>query len=89
MHVHDLLGTENLATEAGNAVLPKSNHRQKLRFNETVDAGLYRSWLHVDDVGRADIVANAATRALLKLDVFDHPASNIDSRSFARSRAEA
>ena len=70
MHVDDLLGTENLAAKASDAVLAKFDHRQELGLHETVDRGLQRHRLHVDHVGRTDVIANAAARALFKCRYF-------------------
>jgi hypothetical protein len=77
MDVDDLLGTKNLAAEAGDAVFAKLDRRQKSRLNKSVEPGLVRRRLHVNHVGRADIVADSAARALFKLDIFDHPAPDI------------
>jgi hypothetical protein len=74
MNVDDLLGTEDLATEAGDAVFAKLDHGKAFERNEAIDAGRDRHLLHVDHVGWTDVVADAAAGALLKLDVFDHPA---------------
>jgi hypothetical protein len=74
MHVDDLLRTKYLAAKAGDAMLAKFYYRQEPGFNETVEPGLARRRLHVDHVGRANIVADSAARALFNLDIFDHPA---------------
>jgi len=57
-------------------MLPKFNHRQELRFNEAVSQSLGLRQLHVDDIGRTDIVTNPAARALSKVDIFDHSDPN-------------
>src|SRR4029453_10412033 len=76
MHVHDLLRAEYLAAEAGDAVLAVLDHGQQLDPRQSLDLHRDRNRLHVDDVRRADGVADAAARAPLELDVLDH-------RSFA------
>jgi hypothetical protein len=79
MHVDDLLGTENLAAEAGNAMLAKSNRGEKLGLHEAVDQSPHGRRLHVDHVGRTDVIANPAARALFNLDIFDHAAPSIST----------
>jgi hypothetical protein len=74
MHVDDFFGTKNLAAKTGDAVLAEFDYRQELHLIETVGRGLHRHRLHVDHVGRTDVVANSAARALFKVDIFDHPA---------------
>jgi hypothetical protein len=72
MDVHNVLRTENLAGEAGDAVLPEPDDGQHLGLCEPGDLLRHRHWLHMDDICRADHVADATTRALFKLDTFDH-----------------
>jgi len=72
MDIDNLLRAKNLAAKAGDAMLPKFNHRQEPRFNEAFSQSLGRRRLHVDDIGRTDIVTNPAARALSKVDIFDH-----------------
>jgi len=77
MDVDDLFRAENLAAEAGDAVLAKLYNRQQPGFDEALGHGLYRRRLHVNDVGRTYIVANPATGTLCNLDIFDHPGPNV------------
>jgi hypothetical protein len=74
------------AAEAGNAVLAEFDDRQPLVHDEPIDLGRHRHLFHVDHVGRTDVIANAAARALLKLDLFDHLALHSEEeRVFWRS----
>src|SRR5262245_53773062 len=72
MHVHDLLRAEYLAAEAGDAVLAVLDHGQQLGSRQSLDLHWDGHRLHVDDVRRADGVADAAASAPLELDVLDH-----------------
>jgi hypothetical protein len=72
MNVDDLLRTENFAAETGDAVLAKfDNWALELEAQSRDPLRMMRR-LHVNDIGRADGVANAASRAKFKLDIFDH-----------------
>jgi ABC-type nitrate/sulfonate/bicarbonate transport system substrate-binding protein len=53
-------------------VLAEFDHRQALVGDEAVDLGRHRYLFHVNYVGRTDVITDAAARALLKLDLFDH-----------------
>jgi hypothetical protein len=75
MHIDDVLRAENLATEASDAVLAKLDDRQKPGLAEPLDLGCDRLRLHMDDISRADDVANAATCTFFQFDIFDHAAS--------------
>jgi hypothetical protein len=73
MHVDNLFGTKNLAGKAGDAVLAKLDHRQEFCWDEAgLRTGRQGHGLHVDHVGRANIVANPATGASFQVDTFDH-----------------
>lgn len=77
MHIDDLFGTENLAAETGDTVLSEFYDRQDLDFDKAareVTCGVCRHCLHMDHVGRADVIANPAASALFEVDVFDHSA---------------
>ena len=75
MHVDDVLRAEDFAAEAGDAVLAELDDRQELGLPQARNLAHHRLRLHVDDVGRADHVADAATGAFLDFDVFDHAVS--------------
>jgi hypothetical protein len=87
--IDDLLGTEDLATETGDAVLAELDHRKQPGRCQTGNAGCNGYRLHVNHIGGTDVIANAAARALLKLNVFDHPALRIlrVSNRFPEARA--
>jgi hypothetical protein len=72
MHVDDLLGAENLAAEAGDAVLAEADGGQLLRGVEPGQGDRVWRRLHVDDVRRAHDVADAAAGAFRNVDVLDH-----------------
>src|SRR5207248_508390 len=72
VHVHDLLRTENFATETGDAMLAEFDVGDELELPQVFDFVLYRRGFHVDHVGGTDKVANAAARALLDVNCFDH-----------------
>src|SRR5215510_8998206 len=71
MHVDDPLGAEDLAAEAGDAVLAELDHRQELRLQQPGDFRIDRHRLHVNDVGGTDGVADAAARATGDVDALD------------------
>jgi hypothetical protein len=75
MHVDDLLRAEYLAAEAGDAVLAEFDDWQQLRLAEARNLSRDRLHFHVDHIGRADQVADAAAGAFFKLDAFDHGVS--------------
>src|SRR5262249_2385855 len=60
MHVDDLLGAEDLAAEAGDAVLAEADDGEELRRIEAGQRDRVARRLHVDDIGRAHDVADAA-----------------------------
>src|SRR5690242_7167204 len=67
MHVDDLLRAEDLAAEAGDAVLAELDDRQELLLAQARDLNGDGLRLHVDHVGRADHVADAAAGAFVEL----------------------
>src|ERR1700680_1474782 len=72
MHVDDLLRAENLAAEARDAMFAELDDREQLDLPQPRHLGRDRRGLHVDHVGRADDVADAAARAFLDFDRLDH-----------------
>src|SRR5262249_17658371 len=72
MHVDDLLGAEDLAAEAGDAVLAEADDGKKLGRVEAGQRGHARRRLHVDHVSRADDITDAAAGAFRNVDVLDH-----------------
>src|SRR5690349_13536068 len=87
MHVHDVLRTEYLAAETRDAVLAEFYDRQELCGAQPGNLGNVRDGLHVNDVSGADEVADAAARAFLDLDFFDHDRIMSIERRKARMRA--
>jgi tRNA C32,U32 (ribose-2'-O)-methylase TrmJ len=75
MNVNNLFRAKDLATETSDAMRLKLDDRQKLCLYEAVVTGRERYGLHVDDVGRAYVVADAAARALFEVNMFDHSIS--------------
>jgi hypothetical protein len=72
MHIDDLLGTEDFAAEAGDTVLAVFDDR---KLKGRVQAGndtCGRRGLHVDDIGGADNVADAAAGTFIEFDAFNH-----------------
>ncbi len=72
MHVHDPLRAEDLAAEAGDAMLPEPDDGKQPGVLQPRDLGGSRDRLHVNDVGRADGVADPAARAAREVDALDH-----------------
>jgi len=83
MHVDDFFRAENFAIEAGDAMLAEFDDWQQLCLGEScyfgVDWGFrYKRYLgHVDDIGRADDVADAATGAAGQIDGFYHEVNSV------------
>ena len=77
MNVDDFLRAEQLAIKTGNAVFAELDHREQLALLESGDAGDDDCRLHIDDIRRADGIADPATRALGKIDRLDHGAGII------------
>src|SRR5262245_32876483 len=72
MHVDDLLGAEDLAAEAGDAVLAEPDHRQQLALAQARHLERNLDRLHVNDVRGAYGIADAAAGAALDVDRLDH-----------------
>src|ERR1700730_4160534 len=72
MHVDNVLRTKYLATEAGDAVLAEFDDWKQLDSPKTGHFGHHWRRLHVDDIGGADEVTNAAARAFLDFNLLDH-----------------
>src|ERR1051326_5042375 len=72
MHVDDLLGAEDLAAEAGDAVLTEADDGEEPSGVEAGQGDRVARRLHVDDVGRAHDIADAAAGAFRDVDVLDH-----------------
>jgi hypothetical protein len=70
--VNNLFRTEDLAVEAGDAMLAKLDHGQEITKPQAGDWIGFGCGLHMDDIGRADNVTNPATGAFLHFDLFDH-----------------
>src|SRR6476660_7804011 len=75
MHVDDVLRAEDFAAEAGDAVLAELDDRQEPGLAQPRDLNGDGLRLHVDHIGRADQVADAATGAFFEFDAFDHAVS--------------
>src|SRR5262245_25754673 len=90
VHVDNPLRAENLAAEAGYAVLAKSNHGQELDLFKPWNLDRDGHGLHVNHVRRTDGVANPTAGALFDLDRFDHgrvrPILNASLRPLNRCR---
>src|SRR5262249_31382485 len=86
MHVDNVLRAEDLATEAGDAVLAKLDHRQELLLLQARHLVHDRRGLHVDDIGWTDQIAHAAARAFLELDPLDHVAHRSANCGDGRAR---
>ena len=56
-------------------MLAEFDDRQQLGLAQPLELDRDRLRLHVDDVGRADDVADAATRTFFQFDTFDHAVS--------------
>jgi len=67
--------TENLAAEAGDAVLAEFDDRQEPGLAQARDLNGDGLRLHVDHIGRADHVADATAGAFVELDALDHAVS--------------
>jgi hypothetical protein len=72
MHIDDLLRAEDFAAETGDAVLAEPDHRPKPALAQSGDFGGNRNRFHVNDVGGADCVTDAAAGAALDVDALDH-----------------
>lgn len=72
MDVNDVFGTINFAVEAGYAVFTKFDHRKEPVLYEAGYGSRRRHLGHVDDVCRANDIANSATSTALKINAFDH-----------------
>jgi hypothetical protein len=75
MYIDDVFRAKNLATKAGNTVLAELDDWQQLGLAQSWNLSRDRLRLHVDDVGRADHVADAATGAFFDFNAFDHATS--------------
>jgi hypothetical protein len=72
MNVDDLFRTEDLAVETGDAVLAKLDHGREIAKPKAGDSVGFGRGFHVDDIGRADDVANPAPGTFLHFNLFDH-----------------
>jgi hypothetical protein len=72
MHVDDPFGTEDLAIEAGYAVLLKLDNRQLVANAQPRDFFGGGRRFHVNDVGGANQIADPAAGTFCKIDRFDH-----------------
>ena len=72
MDVDDVFRTEYFAAKAGDAVLTKLDDGQVLGLAESRNLNRNDLWLHMNHIGRANHVADAAAGAFFDLDTFDH-----------------
>ena len=72
MNVYDLLRTKDLAVETRYAVFAELDDGQSLALLKPCDARVDNRRLHMNYVCRANHIADAAARALQKVDGFDH-----------------
>ena len=75
MDVDDVFRTEYLATEAGDAVLAKLDDGEEFSLAKSRNLNHDGLWLHMNHIGGADHVADAAAGAFFDLDAFDHTVS--------------
>jgi hypothetical protein len=75
MHIDDGLRAEDFAAKASDAMLAKFDHRKQPDLGKTCDLDRNRCGFHMDDVRRANSIANAATGALFDINFFDHAIS--------------
>src|SRR5262249_30885716 len=66
MHVDDVLRAENLAAEAGDAMLAEFDDRQELGLPQAGNLRRNGLRLHVDHISRADHVTDAAAGAFVE-----------------------
>ena len=72
MHIDDFLRTEDFAVKAGDAMLAELNDGQKLDACQPGYSGVQRCFGHMDDIGRANDVANATAGASRQVYGFNH-----------------
>jgi hypothetical protein len=73
VNIDDLLGAENFAAETGDAVLAKlDDGKAEHRSQSGWRAGRGCDRFHVNDIGRAHGVTDAASGAFFQFDAFDH-----------------
>jgi hypothetical protein len=72
MDVHNLFRAENFAAETGDTMLAKFNDGQGLALPQSWNAARDQDLRHVDHIGRAYLIADAASSAARKVDAFNH-----------------